>query len=59
VKAKSRRHQVDERRLVSHFAIAEQFGRGDVAATAMGFDATPVINSLKYVFAIFRSPSIR
>ena len=47
------RDQIDQRRFVADLAFTEQFGGADVAAAAMRFDAAPVINSLKDVFAIF------
>jgi len=35
------------------FAIAKEFGARDVSATAMGFDALPVVHALQDMLAIF------
>ena len=49
-----RRHQIDERRLVADFSVAEEFGACDVAATPVSFNALPIVDSLQNVFARFR-----
>src|SRR5688500_10690994 len=54
MKVKRGRDQINQRRLVAYFAVAEKFCRADVPAPPMGFNAPPVIDSLKDVFAIFR-----
>src|SRR5437879_2133547 len=46
-------NQIDQRRFVADLAFTEQPGGADVAAAAMRFDAPPVVDSLKDVFAIF------
>jgi len=37
------------------FAIAKEFGARDVSATAMGFDALPVVHALQDMLAIFET----
>ena len=52
MKAKRRRHQINQRRLIADLSIAEQSRGRDVRATPMRFDATPVIDALEDVLAI-------
>src|SRR5258708_6836206 len=53
MEAQGGRDQIDQWRFVTDLAFTEQFGGADVAAASMGFDAPPVVDSLKDVFAIF------
>ena len=54
MEVKCRRDQVNQRRFVADFSLAKEFRRRDVTAPAMRLDATPVIDSLKNMLAIFR-----
>ena len=38
--------QVDKWGFVADFSIAEEFGAGNVSATAVGFNALPVVGAL-------------
>ena len=53
MEAEGGRDQIDEGRFVADLTFTKQAGGADVAAAAMRFDAAPVVNSLKDVFAIF------
>jgi hypothetical protein len=53
MKTQCRRHQIDQGRLVTDFTIAKELRAADVTTPAMSFDAPPIINTLKNVFAIF------
>src|SRR6266851_3607468 len=51
--AQGGRYEIDQRWLILDFSITEKFCFRDVSATAMGFDALPIIYALQDVFAIF------
>ena len=52
MKVKRRRNQVNQRRFIANFSIAEQFRRADVAPSPVRFDTAPVIDALEDVLAI-------
>src|SRR5262247_2621396 len=53
MKAERGRYQINQGRLVVDLSIAKQLCRADVATATMRFDAAPVVDTLKDVFAIF------
>src|SRR5438874_10019556 len=53
MKAQCGRDQIDQRRFIANLAFAEQFCGRDMTASAMRFDAAPVVDALKDVLAIF------
>ena len=48
------RDEINEWRLISDRARAEEFRACDVAAATMGFDTPPIIGALQNVLAVFR-----
>src|SRR5829696_447668 len=53
--AQSWRDEIDEWRLISDRASAEEFRTRNMPAAPMGLDAPPVIGSLQHVLAVFRN----
>jgi hypothetical protein len=51
--AKSGGYQIDERRLIADFSIAEKFGARDVATAPVSLNPLPIINSLQNMLARF------
>ncbi len=49
------RDEIDQRWFVSDLSLAEEFCFRDVPATAMRFNASPVISALQHVLAVFRN----
>src|SRR5258705_4345228 len=48
---KSRGYQVDKRRFIADFSIAEEFGARDMATAPVRLNALPIVNSLQDVLA--------
>ena len=46
-------NQIDKWRLVANLSVAEEFGAGDVSATAVRLDPLPVVGSLQDMLARF------
>src|ERR1051325_8493903 len=53
MESEGRCDQIDQRGLVCNRGIAEQVSAGERARAPVSFDAPPVIDSLKNVFAVF------
>src|SRR5215471_1777434 len=53
MKPERRRHQINQRRLITNLSIVEQSGGTDMSAPSMRLDPPPVVNSLKHMLAIF------
>src|SRR6267378_4029117 len=52
MEAKRGRDQVDQRRLVANFLLAEQLCARDMSPPSMSFNSSPVIGALQNVLAI-------
>ena len=51
--SQGRGHQIDQRRLVTDFSVAEKFGARDMAAAPVSLNTLPVVNSLQDMLARF------
>ena len=45
------RDQINERRFVANFSVAEKFGARDVSAATVRFDALPIVGALQDMLA--------